>query len=133
MAHIGANLNGIAGIVICSVPTAVSSLWFPPNERTTATALSTTFNILGNAGGFLLGPMLVREPPEEDYNNRTIQTNVNLLRTDILFLMKAEAVICMALFICVSVYFPSKPPLPPSLASTVQRLHIKDGLLHLLR
>ena len=77
--------------------------------------------------------MLVREPPEEDYNNRTIQTNVNLLRTDILFLMKAEAVICMALFICVSVYFPSKPPLPPSLASTVQRLHIKDGLLHLLR
>ena len=55
MAHIGANLNGIAGIVICSVPTAVSSLWFPPNERTTATGLSTMFNQLGNAGGFLLG------------------------------------------------------------------------------
>lgn len=133
MAHIGANLNGIAGIVICSVPTAVSSLWFPPNERTTATALSTTFNILGNAGGFLLGPMLVREPPEEDYNNQTIQSSVNLLRTDILFLMQAEAVICMALFICVLVYFPSKPPLPPSLASTVQRFHIKEGLFHLLK
>lgn len=131
MAHIGANLNGIAGIVICSVPTAVSSLWFPPNERTTATGLSTMFNQLGNAGGFLLGPMLVREPPEADYDNQTIQSSVKLLRTDILFLMQAEAICCMILFICVMIYFPSKPPLPPSFASTVQRFHIKDGLYHL--
>lgn len=28
MAHVGANLNGIAGIVMCAVPPALSSLWY---------------------------------------------------------------------------------------------------------
>ena len=35
--HACAILNGIAGIVVFSAPSAVSSAWFPPNERTTAT------------------------------------------------------------------------------------------------
>lgn len=64
MAHSGANFNGIAGIVLCAVPPALSSHWFPPNERTTATGISSVFNQLGNAGGFLLGPLLVREPDQ---------------------------------------------------------------------
>jgi FLVCR family MFS transporter len=87
---------------------------------------------LGNAGGFLLGPLLVREPDLS--NNKTItKSNVRLLRNDILNLMDAEALICAILFFCVVVYFPSKPSLPPSLTSTVQRLNIKEGFLQILK
>ena len=90
------------------------------------------FNQLGNAGGFLLGPLLVREP--DFSNNKTItKSNVRLLRNDILNLMDAEALICAILFFCVVVYFPSKPCLPPSLTSTVQRLNIKEGFLKILK
>ncbi|KZS19268.1 Disrupted in renal carcinoma protein 2 [Daphnia magna] len=132
MAHSGANFNGIAGIVLCAVPPALSSHWFPPNERTTATGISSVFNQLGNAGGFLLGPLLVREPDLS--NNKTVmKNNVRLLRNDILNLMDAEALICAILFFCVVVYFPSKPNLPPSVTSTVQRLNIKDGIVHILK
>jgi len=40
MCHICAILNGIAGIVVFSAPSAVSAAWFPPEERTTATGVA---------------------------------------------------------------------------------------------
>lgn len=133
MAHTGANFNGIAGIVMCAVPPALSSLWFPPNERTTATGISSVFNQLGNAGGFLLGPLLVREPSGLSVN-QTAKSNVQLmLRNDILSLMDAEALLCAILFFCVVLYFPSRPLLPPSLTSTVERLDIKSGVIHIFK
>lgn len=106
---------------------------FPPNERTTATGISSVFNQLGNAGGFLLGPLLVREPDQPQTNNKTGINSVRLLRNDILNLMDAEALVCAILFFCVVLYFPSRPILPPSVTSTVQRLNIKDGVLHILK
>lgn len=39
----GAILNGMAGIVIGAAPSLVSSRWFPPNERTTATGKTKGF------------------------------------------------------------------------------------------
>jgi FLVCR family MFS transporter len=33
-------LDGIAGITIMAAPPLISSLWFPPDERTTATAIN---------------------------------------------------------------------------------------------
>ncbi|KAK7069396.1 Solute carrier 49 member 4, partial [Halocaridina rubra] len=62
LAHAGAILNGFAGIAIGAAPALLSSRWFPPNERTTATGIGCTFNQLGNAGGFFLGPWLIRYP-----------------------------------------------------------------------
>ncbi|KAG7174551.1 Solute carrier family 49 member 4-like 2 [Homarus americanus] len=38
LAHIGAVLNGFAGIIIGAAPSLISSRWFPARERTTATA-----------------------------------------------------------------------------------------------
>ena len=49
MSHLCAILNGVAGVVVFSAPSAVSSAWFPPAERTTATAVGILFNNLGNA------------------------------------------------------------------------------------
>ena len=62
MCHICAILNGIAGIVVFSAPSAVSSAWFPPRERTTATGIALVFNNLGNAASFLMAPAIVPDP-----------------------------------------------------------------------
>ena len=39
LCHLGAILNGIPSIVVTSAPPAVSSAWFPPDERVTATSI----------------------------------------------------------------------------------------------
>ena len=62
MCHLCAILNGAAGIIVFSGPSAVSAAWFPPNERTTATAVGIAFNNLGNAASFFLGPAIVPDP-----------------------------------------------------------------------
>ena len=54
----------MAGIVVFSAPSALSSAWFPPGERTTATGIAIVFNNLGNAVSFLLAPAIVPDPPE---------------------------------------------------------------------
>ena len=64
MCHICAITNGIAGIVVFSAPSAVSSAWFPPNERTTATGIALVFNNLGNAASFLAAPSIVPDPKQ---------------------------------------------------------------------
>ena len=66
LSHICAILNGMAGVVVFSAPSAVSSAWFPPGERTTATGIAIVFNNLGNAVSFLVAPAIVPDPP----NNR---------------------------------------------------------------
>ena len=68
LSHICAILNGMAGVVVFSAPSAVSSAWFPPGERTTATGIAIVFNNLGNAVSFLLAPAIVPDPP----NNRLV-------------------------------------------------------------
>ena len=60
--HINAILNGVAGIVVFSAPSALSAAWFPPRERTTATGIALVFNNLGNAASFLMAPHIVEDP-----------------------------------------------------------------------
>ena len=69
MCHLCAIFNGMAGIIVFSAPSAVSSAWFPPNERTTATGIALVFNNLGNAFSFLAAPGIVPDPVA--INNQT--------------------------------------------------------------
>ncbi len=69
MCHICAILNGIAGIIVFSAPSAVSATWFPPEERTTATGIALVLNNLGNAVSFLAAPAIVPDPPSSSPND----------------------------------------------------------------
>lgn len=54
--HVCSIMNGISGIVVMAAPSAISAVWFPPNERTTATAISQVtpvINILSTCQSFL--------------------------------------------------------------------------------
>ncbi|KAK3894940.1 hypothetical protein Pcinc_001318 [Petrolisthes cinctipes] len=122
LAHIGAVLNGFAGIIIGAAPSLVSSRWFPPNERTTATAIGCTFNQLGNAGGFFLGPLLVQMP--SNISNSTFgpdfdDDEVERLRRNISDYMWITAGVCISLLIGTVAYFPERPNRPPSLTSFI--------------
>ena len=52
-------LNGINGPIANILPTYLSSVWFPANERTTSTAVGTTANMLGVGVSFILGDVCV--------------------------------------------------------------------------
>ena len=70
---------GIASSVPFSGPSLVSAVWFPPHQRTTATALASTFNYLGFALSFLFGPLIVTDPQysidTNDYNSNGTAVN----------------------------------------------------------
>ncbi|KAJ8298210.1 hypothetical protein KUTeg_024741 [Tegillarca granosa] len=57
--NIGQFLNGLAGPVCMGVPPVLSAIWFPANERTTATAFSFEWNSFGVAIQFILGNYFV--------------------------------------------------------------------------
>ena len=57
--HACAILNGISGVTIMAAPPLISSYWFPPEERTTATSINQAANMLGNGLSMLVGPALV--------------------------------------------------------------------------
>merc|ERR550519_2403156 len=59
--HICAILNGIAGIIVCSAPPAVSAAWFPVDERVTATSIGQLLNSLGGGLSFLLASSFIKE------------------------------------------------------------------------
>ena len=62
--HAGQFLNGLAGPVAMSTPPVVSSLFFPPNQRATATSIMAVSNYLGVALTFLVGPLLIPNKPK---------------------------------------------------------------------
>ncbi|XP_052254255.1 solute carrier family 49 member 4 homolog isoform X2 [Dreissena polymorpha] len=152
--HFGQFLNGLAGPIAMGGPPLISAEWFPPEQRTTATAVGLIWNTLGLAVSFILGPYLVplRElhPNNttmnistivaqgvvgDNYTNLTnsfIDYDIPKERDDLMLYMYYScgwSVFCLLLFFT---YFPSKPPLPPSPTASMQRLEFKVGLKKLL-
>ena len=58
-AHIGSVWNGFAGAVVMAAPPAISAVWFPPEQRTTATAINQVFNNLGNGLSYFIGEYII--------------------------------------------------------------------------
>ncbi|XP_037079127.1 solute carrier family 49 member 4 homolog [Pollicipes pollicipes] len=73
-----------------AVPPHISALWFPTEQRTTATGLSSIANRLGGSGAFLIGPLIVRQPDG---------VNTDATRDDVMTLMYVEAGFLAALFL----------------------------------
>ncbi|KAK7495629.1 hypothetical protein BaRGS_00013076 [Batillaria attramentaria] len=159
--HVGQMLNGLAGPVAMGGPPAVSATWFPPHERTTATAIGSLFALLGTGSGFILGPLLVPDVPQNATANasslhfspedqlqyhgdnlftgldqvpleETKEDRVSKERKAIHLFMYIEAGWSLALFLVILIYFPKKPPLPPCPSASLQREGFLNGLKHLL-
>jgi hypothetical protein len=55
LAHFGHFIIGLAGPLAFTAGPTISALWFPPEQRTTATAISTVSGFAGSAGCFIFG------------------------------------------------------------------------------
>ena len=158
---------GIASSVPFSGPSLVSAVWFPPHQRTTATALASTFNYLGFALSFLFGPLIVTDPhysiDTNDYNsngtavnatdsltrgnmnathsqsgivNNTTARNVNNidnLRTGIRALMFTHLGLAVSLLILTLIYFPARPPTPPSYSASIDKPNYREATAAIMK
>jgi len=64
LVHAGSILNAAAAPFVVISPAYLSLVWFPPNERNTATAIATTSGAVGRGIGQLIGPALVSRPSD---------------------------------------------------------------------
>ena len=101
----------------------ISSTWFPPSERTTATATGTLIGYYGTAIAFAVGPAMVNNgAPQYTISNssasETMHSSAKPMSYQVTQYLFLQLCISIAAFLCVLVYFPSSPPLPPSLTSS---------------
>ncbi|XP_051814927.1 solute carrier family 49 member 4 isoform X2 [Acanthochromis polyacanthus] len=131
--HGGQFLNGLAGPTIMSAGPFLSTTWFAPDQRATATAVASLFSYLGGAASFVVGPLVV--PPPNDTQAGTTMTAAildNSIRDRIQLVLYTELAAIVVLFAAVLLYFPSRPPMPPSVAAASQRLSYRNSICRLL-
>ena len=103
------------GPVAIGAPPLVSATWFSPHERTTATAIGTLAGYFGIAMAFAVGPAMVpNEVVKANISNSSLSKHAD---HEIIKYTYFELGLCIAVFLCVLVYFPARPPVPPSLTS----------------
>ena len=126
---------GFGGPVGQAASTAVSSIWFPPNQRTTATAIGVLGLYMGLALSFVMGPYIVEDidkigqtPLHPEYH-----VAIEKLTHQIMRLMYIHFGICCSLSVLVFFTFPNKPPKPPSATATLTRIDFKNGLIKLVK
>lgn len=139
--HIGQFITGLGGPVAMAAPPLVSAAWFPPSQRTTATAISSLACYSGTALSFVIGPALVEDVTtlankSESYNeirNSLNATQIAKYKHQIMNFMYLEFGVTAFIFLCVLVYFPAKPATPPSITAAIGRLDFSIGFKSLLR
>ena len=128
-----------AGTVALGAPPLVSATWFPPNERTTATAIGKLVGSFGIAAAFAVGPAMVPDVvAQNNVSNASVSNSTQdlakLIDQQLLQYTYFELSLCIVVFLCVLVYFPARPPLPPSLtSSTPHRVTTKASLMKVMK
>lgn len=142
----GQFFNGLAGSITQVIPAALSEAWFPINERATATAIGVISNTAGGLVAFVLGPNIVSEPNKKrnisnanttlsntTWQNNTDQIDRESISHQIWILTIIEFGVGVSLFVLTLVYFPAKPPTPPSKSATEERVNFTQGVVKVLR
>ncbi|KAM9305775.1 solute carrier family 49 member 4 [Gastrophryne carolinensis] len=129
--HAGQLLNGFAGPTAMNAAPLLSTTWFPPDERATATAVASMLNYLGGACAFLVGPLVVPGPNKTE-NDVLTREDVGPIKDRIEAVLYAEFGVTAVLFVAVLAYFPSRPPVPPSIAAASRRLSYRSSICKLL-
>ncbi len=135
LAHSGAIFNGLAGVTVMAAPPAISAAWFPPSQRTTATSISQLSNVMGCGLSSILGPLMVPDSFINDTGSAYAEDAPTKpqVRRELRWFMLTLAAPAAAAFAAMVLYFPSKPPTPPSASGAVPRTDFSSGLRCLLR
>ncbi|XP_046862064.1 solute carrier family 49 member 4-like isoform X2 [Xenia sp. Carnegie-2017] len=133
--HCGQIIIGLAS-GIAAAP-LLSSTWFPPSQRTTATAISSVASYVGTSLSFLVGPSFVDDVKDSNAvkvgdNYRLNETEEAKYQKQINSLLYTQSGLQAVFFFFVFVYYPSKPPSPPSHSAATVRVDFKDGARRLI-
>ncbi len=133
--HIGQFIIGLGGPVGQASATVLSSTWFPPKQRTTATAVASLASYVGTAISFKIGPCFVTDISKVSTNKTSPQYHdaTKNISKEIMNLLYFEFGAGSVLLLLVLVFFPAKPPRPPSITAAVERTDYKNGLKQLLQ
>jgi len=91
-------LISVPGPIVMAGPPKISARWFPPDERTLATAVISSANNLGAGVGFVIPSYLVQAFGYENF-------------------LLIEAAAAAFIFVLTVIYFPESPPTPPSVSA----------------
>ncbi|XP_004467207.1 solute carrier family 49 member 4 [Dasypus novemcinctus] len=129
--HGGQMLNGLAGPTVMNAAPFLSTTWFSADERATATAIASMLSYLGGACAFLVGPLVVPAPNGTSPLLAAENSRAHIKDRIETVLYAEFGVVCL-IFSTTLVYFPPRPPLPPSVAAASQRLSYRRSFCRLL-
>ncbi|XP_059908246.1 heme transporter FLVCR2 isoform X2 [Gadus macrocephalus] len=107
---LGQFASALAQVFILGMPSHVASVWFGPDEVSSASSIGVAGNQVGIAIGFLLPPILV--PNVDDVEELAYHIGVMFYIT---------AGVATLIFVLVVIVFQEKPELPPSQAQAQAR------------
>ncbi|CAH1173871.1 unnamed protein product [Phaedon cochleariae] len=107
---LGQTIVSASQLVIICLPPKIASVWFKPNEVSTACSLGVFGTQMGCAIGYVLPPMVVRDSDNIDEIGYGLKVLCWILTASMIPV--TLAVLC---------YFPDEPPLPPSNAQASLR------------
>ena len=116
------------GPVFLGAPPLLSATWFPSHERTTGTAIASLGAFLGIAIAFAMGPAAV----PTILSNSTKNNGTDVMADSISDYLWLEAGLIIFLFLLILVYFPNKPPSPPTMSSFTNHLTGWTGFMALV-
>ena len=121
--YIGHLVTMLPSFIANGAPPLVSNTWFPPNERTTATAIGTLAANFGAALAFFIGPSMMPNTFNNSGNSSLNLTDreIRVIEVRLRYYFYLQTGLAALLFGCVVVYFPSRPPLPPSIAALTRK------------
>eukprot|EP00942_MAST-04A_sp_MAST-4A-sp1_P007500 g7500.t1 len=124
--------NGLAGAPIGLAPPIISNNWFPAHERTLATAISTSANYLGQAVGFIWGPLALPLKTNITSTNSS-KVYIKESREKLYILYQTQCLICLVICLCVLIYFPTAAPSVPSESAKKIKTEFSTGLVKLFK
>ncbi len=133
----GQIVNALAGPVCSGAAAVISSTWFPVEQRTSATAITSIVNGLGIGMTYIIGPLVVPTNLNATLSNVSQQNmqehTISEIRSDIMLLMYVSCGWSLLLFVVILFSFPNKPPTPPTLTASLTKLNYSTGLRKLMK
>eukprot|EP00457_Paulinella_chromatophora_P002246 gb/GEZN01002250.1/.p1 GENE.gb/GEZN01002250.1/~~gb/GEZN01002250.1/.p1 ORF type:complete len:776 (+),score=81.20 gb/GEZN01002250.1/:101-2428(+) len=108
--------------VFANAPPLVAAVWFGKHERALATTIGVSAGFFGIAVAYIVSPLLVHGP----------MTDTDDLTTGMNVMLQTFAGLSVLFAIMASVYFPDRPPVPPSYTAELRlREWVRDKTIRL--
>ncbi|XP_060518783.1 uncharacterized MFS-type transporter C09D4.1 [Cylas formicarius] len=108
ISFLGQGVVALSQVFVLSVPARLASVWFGPDQVSSACSIGVFGNQIGIAAGFVIPPMIVPGG------------TVHEVTTQLYILFGGVAILTSVLLVLILLFFKNGPPTPPSYAAQQQ-------------